>query len=465
MKKKLYFLIGAVALLLVLSIVYALVSKTNKEQQPTTNTVSTSDLGTEIIKANDVKNFSLNNANGTFDFVKKGDKWTVKGYNNLFDYTAVENIASVFNSLYAEQVINDSDLAKYGLNKPVAVATCNNVSVNVGSLSADNKYYYVSLNGDNNVYMVNATRIEPLTYGFNNIVDKSVDKIDADSIQELSIDYKDKDSILVKYDKDNPIAREYAEKNGLATLVMEKPVDNMLVYPYNLQASVLRNLASLNISDLADIKPSDLAKYGLDTPNCTIYVADKDNSIKIKVGSFVDGTDNSLAYVLVNDRPEVFTMEYRALKPFVTASVADFAEKFVSLYQRSKVKSIVINSDKKYTIDFKAEGDNDFKTVDGIQKDYRNTYINNKLVDKDTFTDFYELLIGIGFDNIVNKVEPKSEPAVTITFNLVDGSKNVAKYYDYDSNFFVVNKGDESSLLVSKQTVRKVISEAEKLCK
>ena len=194
-------------------------------------------------------------------------------------------------------------------------------------------------------------------------------------------------------------------------------------------------------------------------------MADKDNSIKVKVGSFVDGTDNSLAYVLVNDRPEVFTMEYRALKPFVTASVADFAEKFVSLYQRSKVKSIVINSDKEYTIDFKAEGDNDFKTVDGIQKDYRNTYINNKLVDKDTFTDFYELLIGIGFDNIVNKVEPKSEPAVIITFNLVDGSKNVAKYYDYDSNFFVVNKGDESSLLVSKQTVRKVISEAEKLCK
>ena len=32
MKKKLYFLIGAVALLVVLSIVYALVSKTNKEQ-------------------------------------------------------------------------------------------------------------------------------------------------------------------------------------------------------------------------------------------------------------------------------------------------------------------------------------------------------------------------------------------------------------------------------------------------
>ena len=86
-------------------------------------------------------------------------------------------------------------------------------------------------------------------------------------------------------------------------------------------------------------------------------------------------------------------------------------------------------------------------------------------MDKDTFTDFYELLIGIGFDNIVKKVDTNGEPALTITFNLVDGSKNEAKYYDYDSNFFVVNKVDESSLLVSKQTVRKVISQAEKLCK
>ncbi|MBS4868227.1 MAG: DUF4340 domain-containing protein [Eubacterium sp.] len=465
MKKKLYFLIGAVVILLVLSIVYVLVSKANKEQQPTADTNSIADLGTEIIKANEVKSFSLNNGNGTFNFVKKGDIWTAEGYNNLLDYTAVENIASVFNSLYAEQTINDSDLAKYGLSKPSAVATCNSISVNVGSLSADNKYYYVAINGDNNIYMVNANRIAPLKYGLNDIVDKSVDKIDSDSIQELSIDYKDRDSILVKYDKDNPIAREYAEKNGLATLVMEKPVDNMLVYPYNLQASVLRNLASLNISDLADIKPDSLAKYGLDAPICTIYVADNDNSIKVKVGNFVEGTDDSLAYVMVNDRPEVFTMEYRALKPFVTASVADFAEKFVSLYQRSKVKSIVINGNKKYTVDFRTEGDNDFKTVDGIQKDYRNTYINNKLVDKDTFTDFYELLIGIGFDNIVKKVDTNGEPALTITFNLVDGSKNEAKYYDYDSNFFVVNKGDESSLLVSKQTVRKVISQAEKLCK
>ena len=117
--------------------------------------------------------------------------------------------------------------------------------------------------------------------------------------------------------------------------------------------------------------------------------------------------------------------------------LGNFAEKFVSLYQRSKVKSIVINGNKKYTVDFRTEGDNDFKTVDGIQKDYRNTYINNKLVDKDTFTDFYELLIGIGFDNIVKKVDTNGEPALTITFNLVDGSKNEAKYYDYDSNFFV----------------------------
>lgn len=464
MKKKVYILLAGVAVLAILSCVYITASKQTDDSTDTVSeTIANEDLGTEIINAKAVKNFTLINAQGTFDFVKKGDKWSVTGYDNSFDTTAVENMASVFSSLYAEQTIDNEDLSKYGLSSPAVKAVCGDTVINVGTITTDSKYYYISLNNDKNIYMVNASRIEPLNYGFNDIIDKSVDKIDANSIQELSIDYIDKEDILVKYDKDNPIAREYSEKNGLATLVLQKPVDNMLVYPYNLQASVLQNLASLNVSELADIKPDNLADYGLDKPVCTIYVADKENSIKVKVGGFVQGTEDTIAYVMVNDRPEVFTMEYRALKPFVNAQIADFVEKFVSLYQRSKVESISIEGDKKFDVDFKAEGDNDYKTVDGITKDYRNTYINGKLVDKDKFTDFYELLIGIGFDDIIPKTETKGTPAVTITFNLTDGSKNSAEYYDYDNSFYVVNKGDANSLLVSKQTVRKVISEAENL--
>lgn len=468
MKKKLYILVGVIVIFAVLFGIYLfMLSSDNENSNDTNSDITMEDLGAQITNAKEVKSFSLKNAQGNFDFQKKGDKWTVEGYDNSFNSSVIANMASVFTSLYAEQTIEENavDFAKYNLDRPIATAVSNDVIINVGAITADGKYYYVSLNEDKTVYMVNSGRVEVLTFGFNDIIDKSIDKIDSNSVQELSIDYSDKDDILIKYDKDSPIAREYSEKNGLATLVMKKPVDNMLVYPYNLQASVLQNLDSLNILDLIDINPTDINQYGLASPVCSIYIADNDNNIKLKVGDFVKDSQNTLAYVMVNDRPEVFTMEYRALKPFVNASIADFVEKFVALYQRSKVNKITIQGDKVYDILFKAEGENDFRDIDGVKKDYRNTYINNKLIDKDKFTDFYELLVGIGFDNIIDKTETEGNAAVTITFDLSDGSKDIAKYYDYDDSFYIVNKGDDSSMLVSKQTVRKVLSRAEELSK
>lgn len=469
MKKKIYSLTGAAVILAALIVLYFVMASGNSENdiEDTNQDISISDLGTQIIKADSVKSFSLTNENGSFVFNKKGDNWSVEGYDNSFNSSVIDSMASVFTSLYAEQTIeeNAQDMSKYNLDKPAAQVKSGDITINAGMITTDGKYYYVSLNDEKTVYMVNSARIAALTYGFNDIIDKSVAKIDSDTIQELSITYRDKSDIFIKYDKDNPIAREYAEKNGLATLVMEKPVENMLVYPYNLQGSVLQNLSSVNIKDLIEIKPADLSKYGLSEPVCTIYIADSENSIKITVGDVVKDSQETLIYVMVNDRPEVFTMEYRALKPFLNASIADFVEKFVSLYQRSNVNKITIESDTNYTIDFRAEGENDFRDIDGVKKDYRNTYINNKLVDKEKFTDFYELLVGIGFDNIVDNANVFGEPGVTITFELSDGSSDAARYYDYDESFYIVSKGDNTSMLVSKQTVRRVLNEAQNLCK
>ncbi len=472
MKKKLYMLIGAIVILAALFGIYLFMTSSAPDEPETENTdIVMEDLGTQIVKADYVKSFSLKNSQINLNFNKKGNSWYIDGYDNSFNASAIAGMASVFTSLYADSVIeeNAEDMAKYGLAEPSAVASNDDVTINVGTITTDNKYYYVNLNDSNTVYMVNSARLNALLYGFNDIIDKSLPKIDTNSVQEISVDFSDesdKRDIVIKYDKDNPIAKEYSEKNGLATLVMEKPVSNILVYPYNLQSSILKNSDSINIKDLADIKPVDLTQYGLDNPICTIHLADNDNSINIKVGNVVTNDDDTrTAYVMVNGRPEVFTMDYRAIKPFIDAKIADFVEKFVSLYQRSKVKSISIEGSSNYDIQFKSEGENDFRDIDGVSKDYRNTYINNKLVDKETFTDFYELIVGISFDEIMDRTEPESNPEIIITFNLMDGSKEVDKYYNYNDSFYVVNKGEGSSMLVSKQTVRKVLSEAERLSK
>ncbi len=470
MRNRLYALTGTVILLAVLLGAYMVISGRNEDTSGTeTQDLPMEEMGNKIVDGKPAESFTLKNKNGEFEFVKKGDEWSIKGYDSRFSTPTVSEIASVFTGLYSERVIEGEELSKYGLDKPEATASDGSVVINAGTVSSDGKYYYVSLGDEKSVYMVNSSAIQPLFYGLNDMIDKSVQKIDTNAVRELSIDFSDEDGknrdIYITYDKDNPLAREYAEKNGLAALVMQKPIKNMLVYPYNLQSSVLRNASSLNIRDLADIAPEDMSKYGLDRPKLTLYIADDENSIKISAGNTFTTEDGEYAYVLVNDRKEVFTMDQRALEPFENAGIADFAEKFISIYQRSKVKEIDIEGAKSYKIEFKAEGENDFREEDGVTRDYRNTYINGKLIEKDVFTDFYELIAGIGFDEIEYGKKPEGKPELTITFRLTDGSSDKAEYYRYNESFYAVTKGGDNVMYVAEQTVRRVLNTAEELSK
>ena len=470
MRNRLYALVGAVILLAVLLGAYIVISGRNEEASSSeAQDPPAEEMGNKIVDGKPAESFTLKNENGEFEFVKKGDEWSIKGYDSSFSAPSVSEIASVFTGLYSERVIEGEELSKYGLDKPAASASDGNVVINAGTVSSDGKYYYVSLDGGEDVYMVNSSAIQPLFYGLNDLIDKSVQKVNTDAIRELSIDFADDDGknrdIYIAYDKDDPLAREYAEKNGLAALVMQKPIKNMLVYPYNLQSSVLKNASSLNIKDLADIAPEDLGKYGLDKPKFTLYMADDENSIKITAGNTFTAEEGEYAYVLVNGRKEVFTMDQRALEPFENARIADFAEKFISIYQRSKVNEIDIEGAKSYKIEFKAEGENDFREEDGATRDYRSTYINGKLIEKDVFTDFYELIVGIGFDDIAYGKKSEGKPELTITFKLADGSSDKAEYYRYNDSFYAVTKGGDTVMYVSEQTVRRVMNTAEELSK
>lgn len=466
MKKKLILLLSALVILAVLLGVYALMgSGADESAEETTENNGFESLGEKIADAEDIKEFTVKNEKGAFTFSKKGDKWKAKGYDNELNQSAVSSMASVLSSLYAYKTVeeNPEDTAKYGLENPTAEGSCKDITVYLGALTPDSKYFYVKTDKSSAVYMAETTLCDSLNYGLNDFIDKSVPKIDRDTIQELEIKVRDKEDIYVKYDPDNPIARDYAEANGLATLVMEKPVSNMLVYPYNLHNSVLKNISNLNVTDLVEAKPTDISKYGLDNPLVQVKIRDTENTVELKAGNMAPSVnDIEYIYVLINDRPEVFTMDYRSVEPFINASIADFSEKFISLYQRSKVKSIKLGN---YTIELKDEGENTFVQEDGVTRDKRNAYINGKLIEREDFTNFYEQLIGIGFDDIDVTAKAEESPQLVITFNLTDGSKDTAEYYSYNPDFYVVKKGNNTSMLVNKQTVARVLNEAERLCK
>jgi hypothetical protein len=484
MKKKIILLSVAVLLLVLLLVVYFVKSNADKkakqEQLEAENPIAQLDQsGTRLTEstADEISLISLSNGDVNISIKKQKDNWVCGDYPDYdYDQSAMQNIVYCFTGLYAANTVaeNIDDLQKYGLDNPVVTASSedkkgNKQTVYLGNQTPDNTYYYAMVDGDNTVYIIDALAGKALSSTYNDLVDKSVNSIDTSSVTKLDLKREGEDDVLVVFDKEDSTSESYHNTVGLAALTMKKPLENMIVYPYNLESAVLSNALLLKISDLADMSQNDLGKYGLDNPKLSISIEDIDgNSIEVKVGNEAtefNTDDAQYYYAIFDDKPEVFTIDTRAIKPFKEAKIIDFIQNFITLYKRSEVESIEIDSkDKTYNISFKSEGENDFVTDDdGTQRDNRNTYINETLVEREAFSDFYESICALSFDDLDENATTSGEPEVVVSFKMLDGSSDRAEYYNYNDNFYCVKKGDNSSMLINKQAVNKLISDAEKL--
>ena len=233
------------------------------------------------------------------------------------------------------------------------------------------------------------------------------------------------------------------------------------------EATALEDASALNVEKLVDPKPTELSKYGLDNPEMEVVLKDRNTELTVKVGSQVqDDSDIDYRYVQINNRNEVFTMDQRALQSFFDADIVDFVQPFVSLHSRSSVNKIEAeNNDKKFNVEFKSEGENTFvKTKEGVEKDNRNAYVSGKLVKRELFSPFYQNIVGLSFDSILKEnANVSGTPQAVITYVMKDGSKEKIEFYNYDDNYYVAKKGESSTLVVNKQSVRKLFLDAEKV--
>ena len=312
MKKKLTPLVCGIVILAILIVLYVVGSaRKNKATDTQESAITQDEIGQKLSTNENAVDILVENENGKYEFEKAKDSWKIKDYKEVtLSDDAVNSIVNGVEGLYAVETIeeNPKNVEKYGLNNPVATVSTkyknkNQSILKVGSLSADKKYYYVQVDNSPSVYMVNANACSLFTGTMNDFVDKNVPKVNTNSIVYMEIDYKDKDDILVEYDKDNSLVKEYADKNGLATLVLKKPISDIVVYPYSLQATALEDASALNVEKLVDPKPAELSKYGLDNPEMEVVLKDRNTELTVKVGSQVqDDSDIDYRYVQINNR-------------------------------------------------------------------------------------------------------------------------------------------------------------------
>lgn len=464
MNKKVIYLIAAAALLAVLTGLY-FYGADRGTQTGVAEEEQSSDASAAIVQIENIKEIDINNPRSQYTVYFNDDKYFVKGYeNNSFSQNSIKYLFSVFSNLNAVRIVeeNAEDLSKYGLETPLAAAVIKgdeSITINIGDATPDGKYVYVSSDLSRDVYMVQKTFGELLFRNITELIDQKVTSVSVENVNFVNIVEKGKPEILIANDENNEALKNYVSTSGLSALVMKSPIEDAIVYPTNMQDTLLCDISSMTIKSVAELTPSDLGKYGLTEPFKIITVKDTGSkSLTIKIGN---SCDKDSVYVTLDNKPEVYTLDNKSLAAFNNINIMDFVQNFVSLYPRSMVDSVVIKADtSQHRVEFKTEGDNKIAVdEEGVRRDNRNTYIDGKLIDKEKFGDFYEALVGIGFDSVdFNNTDMNSGLSAVIEFNLTDGSKDIVSYYDYNDNFYYVkNDGDSAIRLVNKQQISQLI--------
>ena len=472
MKKKLIYLIGAVVLLIFLIVLY--IYSTKKETNLSNDTAVTkenSNKAVSLIKDN-ANEITIKNQKDQYTVTADTDSYTVIGYeNNSFSQSNLKYLFSAMSDLSAVQLVeeNAADMSKYGLFYPAATAEIKGETItmlNIGNATPDSKYQYVSLNKDKNVYMITKGYADLVLRNLSDIIERNVTDISAKNVSYVHITAKNNPEILIDTDSNNESLKNYVSTSGLSALVMHSPIKDAIVYPTNMQDSLLCNLSATAINSVVELKPADLSKYGLNNPSVTVEIRDSENSLVLIIGNDADSNN---VYAMIKGKPEVYTITKDLLSPFTDINIMDFVQNFVSLYARSSVNNITLKfGNTEHKIEFKTEGENKIAVdEEGVKRDNRNAYINNKLIDKSKFGDFYESLVGIGFDSVRFDMSLENKkPDMVITYNLVDGKNDIVNYYNYDANFYYVKDSiNNSILMVNKQQINQLLNQINELTK
>ena len=360
-----------------------------------------------------------------------------------------------------------SELENYGLSQPQAevnytLASEQTQTLYIGAVTPDDNYYYAKKSSDNAVYTVDKAAGDRIMQDITDMADLGIDILDTKGLAKLEVKQKNRDDLVVSFDMENKKAQDNLDKSGLQTLVMHKPIENLLVYPYNLETGLLYNYDKFVLNEMVELGDENFAKYGLDDPQMTILMADTENGVALSVGSLDEEGKNY--YVSPNGQRAVYTMPKSALDPFFEYNIVDFIQKFIDLHFRDTVDSIDIRSVYgNYTVKFKEEGNNKIIVENGVTKDQRKEYINDINADRDAFADYYELLTGLTFDAL-DESTPSGEPQVIITYKLLDGSEDTTAYYNYDDTFYLaVKEGGSMNMLITKQQVKQAVEKGNKL--
>ncbi len=404
-----------------------------------------------LVEEKNISKIVFKNGNKTFSISRAGDEenWNISEKPGIELVqsklqSAVYSLASV--SAIRKLGEKPESLVEFGLDnedKSVTIYTGDEeVTLILGDKVAVDSSYYLMKKGSGTVYTVSEYVADSILSTPNTFRKTTLAEISPSDITGLLIKHGGKKFMELA-------EAEKGQDNGLQTAILS------MTYPYTEKVrteplgELLSAFTEVKVLGFVSDNMSDSTKYGIDK-GWSVELKTKEQTHSI---SFGNSDENGNVYATYNDCGFIFAMSPNMQNAFKDIKPFDLVDKFAHLYVIDEVKSIDIELDgitRTMTID--DTGDNAKYKIDG------------KAASEDAFKGMYQIVVGRMFTDTVKNEALKGKEAAKITFNMADGKKNTARYYEYDDRSFMVEKPDGKKYLILKKYIDELKEKLEAFC-
>ncbi len=400
-------------------------------------------------ESDEVRAVSIQNPNQTYTLYQDDDgNLSIPELSDIpFQQISLKSAFSGFLTVTAERKITDdlSRAAEFGLDRGNASFTIQKkdgakVRFLVGDNLPGESSYYMMQDGGDGIYALSSYKADALLQSTNSFRSKNLFSVSTDSITAFSVarggetllktrlateGEKPLNTYQCVWVAETPCAGEGASEDRIGTL--------------------LKNFASVAVSDFADDHPGDLNRYGLGNDAYVLTIETAADTYTMRIGA---ACENGV-YFQCGSEPFVYIGDSAYLDAFSGFDPMQYIQKFVRIAPIDAVSSVEIQRD----------GRTMTLTIgDGDEEENEDKYqINGKTTKADNFKKIYQQVIGILFVNSAAHSEA-ADPFMTITYHFKDGSADTSRYFAYDERYYLAERSDGKCFTVLKSTLNDLFS-------
>jgi len=342
-----------------------------------------------------------------------------------------------------------AQLAEYGLYPPSATATFHFEDgsaevIHIGYLTPDFNFHYVRMDGDYSAaYLMRRSSAQRMFLEYNDLIDRRMHMLTPELLVNVELIRQGHDLLYITPNYalgERPGTSVFAA--GTSGLEMQSPIRGRNIWQDEFLDLVFAPAMMISLGDLVDLSVDNLARYGLDNPRMTLTFQElsrtQEDGLPLNQWQLLIGNNHNsdFVYASYGGIPHVFLVSEASIIAIENADFFRFTDRFVNLVSLWYIDEIIIEAPgRRYVVETNNTGM-------GVQEHEFEPYINGQFIQPAAFRSFFQLVLGLTYEVMVEPHLPQGEPVFAVTYTVTDdvpgGPVMQSRFYEHSLNFFSV---------------------------